>query len=192
MSHILKIKNRYYYNRRVPKEIKDFDSREYVRISLKTDSYSEALKLCSLYDKEVTEFWHSLIRTQSTYDPVRFDKIIKLARQIGFIYKSLSEVKVAPTEELIERVLATKPAVKSRDVVEAVVGADHELFISQALEEYFRLTKNLVMNKSRNQLRKWENPRKRVFNRFLEIVGDGSLSGLNRDKMITFRDHYIE
>ncbi len=61
MTFILKIKDRYYYNRWVPDFIRQFDPRKNIRVSLKTDSRELARKKAMIYNEQIEAYWKELI-----------------------------------------------------------------------------------------------------------------------------------
>jgi integrase len=66
-----------------------------------------------------------------------------------------------------------------------------QLMLSAVLEKFWIYTKDRILNKSPDQVRKWENPRKKAVNNFLCLIGDKALSELTREDLIDFRAWWI-
>ena len=111
MSYLLWIKDRAYYSRRVPEIVREFDSRRYVKTALGTDSKSEAKRKAAIINVEIEEYWKGLIQNRQQHDNNRFQKTIRVAQQMGFAYKPMSQVIQLPILELLERVLVLKDAI---------------------------------------------------------------------------------
>jgi hypothetical protein len=56
MTHVLNRNGNYYFNRRVPKELKGVDSRRFVRIALRTDSRKEAIRLAMIQNETLESY----------------------------------------------------------------------------------------------------------------------------------------
>ncbi|HAA13072.1 MAG TPA: hypothetical protein DCE41_15820 [Cytophagales bacterium] len=193
MRHILKIGKRYYYNRRVPQELSEFDSREYVRISLKTDSLEKAKRLVIQYDQEIEGYWRDLVISGKRYQEEPFRQLVKLARLNGFAYQTTAEIAAGNLKDLILRHETTERSGDHSSTVKAVLGgADApEMKVSAVPEAFWAITHNRVMHKSAEQIRKWRNPRLKAIRNFSKVVGDKPLSALDRDDVIQFRDWWI-
>lgn len=193
MKHILKVGNKYHYNRRVPIELADLDPREYVRVSLKTDSYTEACQKAGLYDRKIEKYWNELLETGNTHNTDAFQRIVKKLRVLGFDYKPLNELLKVDLDEITTRVEILDGNEKSKPFVEAVLGGVSQKFLrlSEIPDIFWSISENRVMNKSKDQVRKWKNPRKRAFNNLIKLIGDKEVKDLTRDDMIAFRDWWI-
>ena len=194
MKHILKIGKRYHYNRRVPSELSEFDPREYVRVSLKTDSYKEACQKAGVYDQKVEAYWNELLKAGKTYKSETFQSVVRKARLLGFEYKSVEELTKIDLHEIVKRHEALEGKEKSKPVVEAVLGraSEKSLTLSQVPDNFWAISKNRIINKSADQVRKWKNPRNRAFNNLIELIGDKEVNQLTRDDMVAFRDWWIK
>ncbi len=191
MSFIVKIKNRYYFNRRVPEEVKPYDPRSLIRISLKTDSKEQAQRKAIILNDQVEAYWQELINTKTPYEDGSFRKVVLIARQMGFIYQPMSVVATLPIAQLLERILVLDNAKPSQ--VEALLGGKEtpETSVKKALELFWKLSKDKVMNKSELQIRKWKNPRKRAIQNFIQVIGNKPLKQVTREDIVTFRDWWI-
>ncbi|MBL7682037.1 MAG: tyrosine-type recombinase/integrase [Flavipsychrobacter sp.] len=191
MMRLIKVRGYYYYNRRVPEEMREYDTRQNIRISLKTDSKSIALKRAVVFNEQVESYWHDLVKGKARHDNSRFSKTVKIARQLGFSYEPMSVVANLPILELVERILVLKEA--SLPQVEAVLGAKPAptITVKEALKKYWELSKDKILNKPLDKVRKWENPRKRTIANFIKAVGNKELTTITREDMLVFRDWWL-
>lgn len=192
MSYVLWVKERAYYSRRVPEIVREFDSREYVRVALKTDSKSEAKQKAAIMNQEVENYWKDLVQNRQQHENSRFRKTARIAQQMGFAYKPMSQVIHLPILELLERVLILKDA--PQKLAEAVLGSkeEPEVTLEQALEMFWNLTKDKIMGKSEFQIRKWKNPRRKAVEDFIALRGNKSFKDVCRDDTVAYRDWWLE
>ena len=191
MDFILRIKNRYYFNRRVPEEVRLYDPRKLVRVALKTDSREQARKKAFILNEQIESYWKELVIAGEPHQSSQFKKVVQIARQMGFAYQPMNQVASLPLERLLERILLLKDARPIQ--IEAALGGKPEpdITVSKALDIFWRLSKDKVLNKSAEQIRKWETPRKRAIRNFIEVVGDKSLKDITRDDILQFRDWWL-
>lgn len=192
MLRLIKIRGYYYYNRRVPEEMREFDPRENIRVSLKTDSKAIAAKRAVVLNDQIEAYWQELVKGQIRHDNIRFTKTVRIARQLGFSYEPMSVVANLPIVELVERILALKDA--SLPQIEAVLGAKPQpaLTVKEALKKYWELSKDKILNKTSDKVRKWENPRKRAIANFVKISGNKELVTITREDVLAFRDWWLK
>lgn len=192
MQHIIQIKGRYYFNRRVPEIVSAFDKRDRVRIALKTDSKAIAQKNAVMLNEQLEAYWQDLIKANRLHDDAGFKRLVRTARKMGFSYYPVSVVAELPLDQLMKRVYAASEATEIQ--CEAILGGREEpkLLLSKALDKFFAITKNQIMNKSPSQVRKWENPRKRAVNNFILAIGDKEITEIIRDDIVQFRDWWID
>ena len=174
MTHILNKKGFYYFNRKVPLFLKPHDPRLLVRFALHTDSRKEALKLAPQYNEAVEDYWRSLVRDNKQHCEEGFKARIAQSRLLGFLSGGDGHA-----------VVSSVPAVTDN-------GKRVSLTIEEGLSRYWTLTKNKVMNKSANQVRKWKNPRKAAIANFVQLIGDKQLQDVTRDDVLRFRDWWID
>ncbi len=192
MTHLMKVRSYYYYNRRVPEHVRELDTRDTIRVSLKTDSKAIARQRAAAFNEQVEAYWLDLVKNNKPHDNAVFDKTLKIARQMGFAYQPMSMVANLPILELVERLLVLKNATTPQ--VEAVLGSkplpSHTLKI--ALEKYWGYSKDKLLNKSEDQVRKWKNPRIRAIKNFIKVVGNKTITNINREDILAFRDWWLK
>lgn len=191
MRFLIKVKGRYYFNRRVPKELCAYDPRKLIRVGLKTDSRDQAWRKAVFMNEQLEAYWRQLLRKDITPEERHFQKAVELARQMGFSYRAVQEVAALPLDELLSRIMAVKDG--TAEQVEAVLGGvpEPELRLSQAIERFWTYSHPRTMNKSVKQLRKWKNPRIKAMRNFIALIGDNPLQALTRDDVLKFQTWWI-
>ena len=111
----------------------------------------------------------------------------------GFQYMPAQSIAEEDIEQIVRRVLQLQdntdvPAQESH--VQAVLGGlpQSALPISEALEEYLAFEKQNLLSRSDDQIRKWENPRKKAISNFISVCGDLPVESITRQHVLSFRD----
>lgn len=192
MQYVLKIGANYYYNRRPPEIVMEYDSRKLIRVALKTDSKRIALRKAVMFNEQMEAYWQDLIETKQLHTNSAFRKTVRIARQMGFTYQPMSAVAKLPIQELTERILVLDDA--SPKQIEAVLGSrpEPELTVKQALIKFWDFAKDRTMDKSENQCRKWRNPRIKAVENFVALVGNKDVKQIKKEDILAFRDWWIE
>ena len=193
MKHLLKLNNRYYYNRRVPETMRDFDPRKIIRVSLKTDSLETAMKRDSMMDQQIETYWSELISSGKSHSHIRYKQAVIIARQFGFPYKSVDQLANESIDKIVERTLVIQSELKNEKTIESLLGSIDKpsLKLSDSLELFWAISKDHIINKSEDQIRKWRNPRIKAIKTCIRVIGDKALTDLHRNDMIRVRDWYI-
>lgn len=193
MSYLTKINKTYYYYRRVPAPLKAYDPRPSIRISLHTDSFSQAVKLAHARNQEIEVYWNQLKKSGALHNLDKFKAVVDTARAFGFGYYPASELASMPISEIFLRLDSIEKKLKASKQVEAVVGGVPKptILLSDCFSKYLDFSKNLIMNKTPNQIRKWENPRKKAMRNFIKVTGDKPIIELTRDDTVKVRDALI-
>lgn len=192
MKYLIQRDGRYYFNRRIPEIMKDYDPRPYIRFSLKTDSRDVAKQRAVAINQRIESYWKELVNKGETYELKRFKAAMRIAKQMGFYYAPAREIAKQPLGEIVQRIKAADKATPLQ--IEAVLGAvsQPEITVTAALAKFWSLTKDRTLGKSADQIRKWENPRKKAVNNFVLVVGDKPLTLIIREDIITFRDWWTD
>ncbi len=193
MKYIKKRGTNYHYVRRVPKDIRALDDREFIQISLKTDSASLAQHRATILNQHINAYWESLI-INPTNKEERFKQAIHQARLYGFGYITAKEIAHEPIEKIVERVIVATGHSTPTETQDAVLGdvTRPDITLSSALEKYWTLSKDKLLNKSDSQVRKWKNPRIKAIKNLIAIVGDKNLAELTRNDALNFKDWWVE
>ena len=120
MKHIKKRGANYHFVRRVPKDIRAIDGREFIQVSLKTDSAKLAQHRAAILNQHINAYWESLIIDPSDKEE-RFKQAVHLARLHGFGYKSAADIAQEPVEKIIERVILATGHTTPKDTKEALL-----------------------------------------------------------------------
>jgi hypothetical protein len=193
MNYLLKRNDRYYFNRKVPSDLKEFDPRPIIRFSLKTDSRKDAIRLMVLHNEKLEGYWKNLVRSGQSHDLSMFEKIVQLARLEGFSYLPNVEVAKLPIEDIARRFAIIKKNDEDEKSFAAVLGGVEppKLLLSEVVDKFISYAAPRTMNKSPNQIRKWINPRKLAMKNLIACVGNKEFSALTREDILKFRDWWI-
>lgn len=120
----------------------------------------------------------------------------EIAQTRGFAWKPASVLQAAPVEEFLDRVEAIpirrgRPDLK---VAAALLGTvpDPGLRVSRALEIFWDLTRDEMIGKSEDQVRRARNPVIKAIRNFIEVIGDKPIAEITRDDMLDFRQWWSE
>ncbi|TRO96172.1 tyrosine-type recombinase/integrase [Glycocaulis profundi] len=186
----------YYLRRRVPRRYSAVESRATVWISLHTDSEAIARQKAGRAWTQIIEAWEAHLAGASEDAAARYAAAQELARIRGFQYLDVGAVASLPTRKLVERIEAAEAPSNAPDAAEAaaLLGAPTipEITVEGALEQYWTLAREKTLGKSRDQLRRWKNPRLKAVRNFVNVVGNKPLSEITRDDMLEFRDHWLD
>ena len=185
----------YYFYKRVPEYIKEYDSRTFVRIALKTKDRLEAQKKAVVYEEEYNKLWESLIQGDRKALDADYKKANALCKLHGFAYKNAIELAKSSTkEELFERISAARMNLLENASKKAILGMiDTPAFpLSQCLNQFWDNCADRFVNKSDHQIRKYKNPRIRSFNEFIKVIGDKDLHQIERKDILDFHRWLME
>lgn len=194
MIYLIERNGNFYFNRRVPEAYRNFDRRGVIRYALKTRDRRVALRLSMATNAELETYWSTLSTSGQEHSPENYKSIVARAKTLGFNYYPAQDVAQLPLQQLIERLLLIEKGNFNEAQVEAVCGKLDSLSIriEEALERYFDLTKDKLLNKSPNQIRKWGNPRKKAISNLVKVIGNKPIHEFNRNDALKFRDWWIE
>ena len=193
VQYLMKRNNRYYYNRRVPKEVENYVDDTIIRLSLKTDSRKVAVKKCLEVNDELERFWLALMTNKMANNHEEFLQAVNLSRIIGSSYAPVERLKDETLSKLVQRIETAQSQPKDSPVVPSLLGTVPEpsITISAALNTFWDISRDKTIKKSDKQIRKWKNPRKRAVRNAIKVIGDKPLNELTRDDLIRFRDWWI-
>lgn len=192
MKYIKKRGSRFHFFRRVPKAIKLIDGRDYIQLSLKTDSPSIAVERATLLNERINTYWQGLVVDPNNVED-KFQSVVNLAKLHGFNYQTASEIATLPVAQIIERILVAQSA-NEPSVVQAVLGGLNkpELVLSSVVDKFLVFNEDKLLHKSDNQVMKWKNPRLRAMRNFIAVVGDKLLTELTRDDVLDFKAWWVK
>ncbi|ETX27561.1 integrase [Roseivivax isoporae LMG 25204] len=188
--------NTWHLRRRVPARFAAVESRREVWVSLKTDSRRQAARKATAVWESLVAAWEAQLAGRSDDGTARLDAARAIAASHGLTYKPIRDVEDLPLEELLARVevLQRRDGTANAVTAPAVLGTIEvpSVTVSEALREYWTLTSDRVRDKSADQKRRWENPRKKAVRNFIDVVGDKPVAELTRADFLDFRSWWLE
>lgn len=181
--------------KRVPGRYRRVESREFIWISLHTDSETQARLKAPTIWQEMIEAWEAKMVGATADADAAFEAAKNLAARRGFRYLPAAEVAKLPTQEIIDRVQAVMKRSKPRqpDMIEAAAllgGAAPAIpTVSKALDTYWSISDAKLTGKSKDQIRRWENPRKKAVAGFIKAVSDLRIDEITTEDLYGFRSH---
>lgn len=189
--------NNYHMRKRVPRRYQDVEERKSVWVSLHTDCFSVAQKKADVAWQHIVEGWEARLAGDTSDAEKRFEAAENLAAVRGFRYLPVERVAELPQEELLARVESVqerkdgRPDMRDANALMGGVSAP-PLTVTRALELYWSLVKDKTLGKSPDQLRRWENPRKKAVKNFVDVVGDKAIGDISGDDMLDFRQWWLQ
>lgn len=182
------------FYRRVPVKYKEFDSRRCVQTSLKTKCKKEAIRLAGVENTKLIEYWESLAATGTKHAHDTYTQAVKRSSVLGFTYTPKLELAKGALEELLERLTFVFEKKFNAKTTEAVLGTvpEPEILFSDLLPKFLGYRKDVKLQKSDRQYKRWENPRKMAMRYFIEVVGDKPVQKLTREDMLKFKDWWTK
>jgi hypothetical protein len=193
MQYIINLDGRYYFSRRVPSELREYDNRGKVRFALRTDSKAEAFRLAGKKNEELENYWRQLVQTGKKHCHDLYEGAVKRASLYGSQYQTNLELSVGSLLQLVQRMVQVDRGKDNPHQVEALLGGVSKpvIKLDDALVKYWDYTRDQTLDKSRNQIRKWKNPRILAINNFIGCVGNKPITELTRDDTLKFKDWWI-
>lgn len=193
MKYLIQRNGWYVYNRRIPLQIQNLDNRERIRVALNTKCETTAMKKMVVINDEVENYWKTLIRTQKEHSNSKFKELVLLSKQLGFTYMPTNRLLDIPLNEVLERVFSLKKFENDPKKIKALLGDDQnlEIPISKALKRFFEYSKPTLMQKNRNQQRKWKDPRQKAVKNFINQIGNKNILEITNLDLVNFRDWWI-
>lgn len=194
-SYITRRGATYYYRRRVPEYLSDYEKRKFIKISLSTKDEKEALRKAAIYNDYIEDYWRSLIREAGRADPeIEYQKAIKLAKSHGFAYLNITDIAKEPLEDIVKRLDAVTKRNSEPEIVSSLLGGSEppDILLSSCFDKYILLCRDRTVNKSDHQIRKWKTPRLAAINHFISSIGDKSLKDISRSDILEFRRWWMD
>ncbi|SFN53782.1 Site-specific recombinase XerD [Thioclava dalianensis] len=162
---------------------------------MKTDSEAIARQKAATVWQSKIEAWEAKLAGDSADAEKRFEAAKRLASARGFRFLEAPQVADLPLAEIVDRVEAAPETAGQFDQEEAraVLGgaAAPAITVTRALDLFWELERDRVLGKSRDQKRRWENPRRKAVANFIAVIGDKPMQEITRDDMLEFRDWWM-
>ena len=186
-------KNTIYFVKRVPKEFEKFDRRGVVQISLKTDSETIARTKSVDVEAQLLAYWIAL--SEDRGETERYSAMVKLAASRGIKYQQEDDLVKRGLGEVLDRIDSmTEAEAKVPAISGAVLGAVKRppMLLSAMPKLFFELERHVVITKSQDQIRRWQNPRKKAFKNLISTIGDLDIMKVERDDALEFKNWWQE
>lgn len=180
----------YYFYKRIPNYLKEFDSRTFIKISLKTKDKLEAQRKAVIYEEQHKNFWQTLIKQGKKAKDLDYKKLSSLSRAYGYAYKEISEItEKSSIEEITARLNTVASNISKKNVEEAILGTADvtPILLSICMDTFWQLCADRFANKSEHQIRKYKNPRNLNFGEFIDVIGDKDLRLVERRDILTLQ-----
>ena len=212
--YLLKRGGRWHYSRRPPARFRHLDTREYVRVSLRTTSLEIARMRRDALEVADNEYWQALAleddvagglsdaRQKTEYK--RHKSATARAVSLGFIYKRADEiVQTVATEEILERISILekntgKNLVAPEPVADALLGGVSEPeigghTISSAFKIYLEeIVFSELYNKSVTQQKAWTKTKQTSLDYFVKIMGNMQMNKIERKDALKYKKWWME
>lgn len=193
---ILKRGGVYYLKKKVPVRFRDVESRTQVWISLSTDSKVDAEAKVPNVWAGMIEGWQAEVAGNSELAEERFAAAKRLAERMGHTWMPSGDVADLPLQDLLKRVeeSAGPKGGASKAKGNALLGGVEKpkLTTDKVLDQYWSLAADKIRGKTKDQLRRYKNPRIKAFKLFQEVNGVVVVSEITRDHMLRFREFLME
>lgn len=193
MLYLIERNGHFYFNRRVPETYRTQDKRRWIREALKTQDKRIAIRLSIARNEQLEAYWSTLKQSGKQHTPEQFAALAERSRLLGFPYFPSQEIAKLPVHQILERLFHIEKENYNEAHIEAILGKQEApvITLDNALDRYFEIEKGKTINKSPNQIRKWQNPRKKAIANFIACVGNKPINEIKRDDTLKFRDWWI-
>jgi len=186
----------YHLRRRVPQRYRPVEARGVVWVSLHTDSEHLAQRKAEDVWANLVEAWEAKLAGRSGEALERYEAARNLAAIRGFRYLDAGKVAELPVNDLLRRIEAVERATGKPDRAEAtaLLGTAETpvITIEEALDLYWSLAHEKTLGKSADQLRRWQNPRRKAIRNLVSVIGNKPIANISRDDMLDFRQSWLE
>ncbi len=185
--------NTFHFRKRVPKEFQSFFTKTDIQVPLNTDSEKAAQQRALCFNRLLDDFWYDLAVSGTDKAQNKYKKMLLHAKMCGFQYVPMKKItKESSATNFIGRVdLASK---MPEPIAKSILGSTKRsaLNLSKVLEIFITHERGNLTSHSDNQIRKWENPRKKAFKNLIAVVEDKDLHSLTREDILKFRQWWID
>lgn len=185
----------WHLRKRVPRRYASVDSRDYVWISLATDSESIAARKASEVWASLIEAWEAKLAGDTDDAEVRFNAARELAKKRGYRYLDAPAVAKLSLDDLLKRVEAVADSKGKIDKLEAEAllgGAKQPIItVSQILDFFYIDAKERIVGMSPDQLRRHRAARARAMKNWLTVKGDTPIHEITTRDLHDFKAWWL-
>jgi uncharacterized protein DUF6538 len=194
MIYLIERNGNFYFNRRVPEPYRALDKRGVIRHTLKTRDRKIALRFAIAENDQLEAYWATLSASGQEHSHDQYKALVERARVLGFAYYPNQQIAQLPLQEIIRRLQHVEKENFNEKHVEAILGkaTQPDIFLNQALDHYFDIAKDKLLNKAPHQIRKWKEIRKKSMRNFVNCVGNKAIHELTRSDSLKFRDWWLD
>jgi len=189
--------NSYHLRKRVPLRFKAIEEREIVAVSLKTDSPRLAKRKADEVWNQLLEGWEAALCGDADGAQARYRVAKNVAAHRGVDFVAAPVLAAGALEDILSRV--QKVPLQSGRLAQPAdrrcgarggrgTGADDR----GALEEFWRISVDVIRGKTEDQVRRWKNLRLKAVKNLVGVIGNKALRDLTRADMSSFRDWWNE
>ncbi len=211
---LLKRNGRWHYNRRVPNQYLDIESRRFLRTSLKTKSIDIARMRRDALEEADNAYWYALSLeslssngvTETMRDVAKQRHKAASARALvhGFTYKPIQALlEDESVEDILARLKTLEKGASIDDTpqrrdAEALMGtASRPDAFSVRVSDAFKLYVDTIafdsqFKKSPHQRRSWEKAKRTSINYFIQAASDLKMDSITRDIALEYRNWWID
>lgn len=177
----------------MPSRYREIEAREFIWVSLHTDSETQARIKAPTIWQEMIEAWEANMLGASADAEAAFAAAKNLAARRGFCFRPAVDVAKLPTEQILKRVeaVAKRGRPGRPDMLETAAllgGAKEPKFtVSKSLTSYWTFADDKTLGKSADQIRRWENPRKKAVAGFVAAVSDKPIDEITTEDLLSFK-----
>ena len=187
----------YHLRKRVPRRFKPVEVREFILISLHTDSKSAAETKAKQVWNDMVHAWEAAMDGAQDEAKDKMAAARELAAKRGFRFMSAREVSRLPIEAVLHRVESVGMGRDHRPKkaeAEALLGGARPEFpvLGEVLELFWTATEAENLGKSTDQIRRAKAPRAKALTNFIALVGDKQINQVTREDFHALRNWWKE
>jgi integrase len=206
LNHLVERGGKWYYRRRVPREVAHLDPRREVkvatRISTRTDpdGGGAAAAFAAGIDAELEQYWADLLAGRDPEERKRTARAITQAQALGVTYRAAEDVVRLPTPEILKRTEilfreyargdADKPPSPAAQAAlrEATLGgtAKSGILVSGLTDTFFAIVAANMRRKSDKQLHAWKVSKKASTKNFIKANADMDILAIEKSHAVAF------
>ena len=194
-KYLIRKRGIYHYKRRLPKEIQEFDGREFVRHSLNTKDLAKAMLRRDKMNEEIEKLWEMILEGDPS-DNARenFDRAIQRCRLLNFPFRPNEDLLKGDIDDLKNRLQVIEKHHSVKPVAQALLGTVSRpiTLLSETLDIHMNAQRGALINKSNDQIRKWKNPRKKAIKNIIDVIGDVNYQSVDYAAALAFRDWWMD
>ena len=195
-DYLRKVSSTWYYYRRTPRSVAHLDKRTFVKKSLKTDSHDVAKRRSVIINNEIEAYWSALLNHRHDDSRVRYESAMAIAKSFSFSHAPMTQILSGGIHDITSRLekLEESGSIDNPAHVSALLGSTTApcFLLSDALEEFWSLTQDTTRKKTKRELRRWQNPRKKAVRNFIEQIGNKDLTDISRNDALDFRQYWLD